>query len=483
MTEEIATLFANHPEAGRLDLGIGPISDRPLQILVQSQLSVTLREVQSLNDEQVQILSTAADSVPGGPFGGQTKIRLPKLKTLDSPLLAATLLRCSAGFDSVTTISLDAAAALASVPNRQTKNPDGTVRVLPPYGLAFPSLTELSYDCAQLLMTHNWSGISLPSVQEVSPDTLRSLVQRSSYLELGIAKLSPELAFTLSEMASNPVDLGGGILSFPSLMELTPDVARILVRSLNRGNELSSFGGLNRAPQLFLGGRRPWSVSVLNGSLPLTPELASELAGYRGRLSFANLEELSPRVAAELATYRGPILGLVGPATDRLSPETAAALAKFTGKLEMPLRVLDSIPLAEKYARDKRTVDWLEVISATVVPTYVKQDNFFTHRQLAVLDSPIIAARLIQDSSGQSLPSLQTISREAAEVLATGPNALFLGLIVLDDPAVARSLANSPKGAQLPRLRAATPEVLAILKAAPSIKTPPLDSIYLLSPN
>ena len=65
------------------------------KILVQSQLSIVLREVDSLNSEQVRILSTASDSVPGGPFGTQTKISLPQLKTLDSAVArrdAASLL-------------------------------------------------------------------------------------------------------------------------------------------------------------------------------------------------------------------------------------------------------------------------------------------------------------------------------------------------------------------------------------------------------
>jgi hypothetical protein len=92
-----------------------------------------------------------------------------------------------------------------------------------------------------------------------------------------------------------------------------------------------------------------------------------------------------------------------------------------------------------------------------------------------------LAARLIQDSSGQTLPSLRTITPAAAEVLASGPNAPYLGLTVLDDPAVARALTKSRIGVSLPRLRAATPEVIAILREAKSITTPPLDSIYVLS--
>ena len=482
MTEEVATVFAKNPAAGRLQLGVGSISDSSLKIIVQSQLSIILQEVESLSDAQVQILANAADSVPGGPFGTQTKISLPKLKTLDSPLLAMALLRCSSDFGGVTRISREAAAALASVPNKEMVYPNGTVRVLPPYSLSFPSLEELPPETAGLLMTRPWSAISLPALKNVSLETLRSMVRQTSNLTLGLTTLPPGLASAFGEMASNEGDLGGGTLTLPYLTELSPDAARILVTSLNRGTEVPTWGGLNKAPQLFLGGRIPGRLSFKGGSPLLTPKLAEELAKYRGRLSIAGLQELSPQSADALVPYRGPRLELSGPATDKLSPETAAQLAKFPGTLDIPLIVLDSVPLAAKFAQQSsRTTDGLEVISIETIPVYAKYSGFFTLRQLSVLNSPTLAARLIQDSSGQTLPSLRTITPAAAEVLASGPNAPYLGLTVLDDPAVARALTKSRKGVSLPRLRAATPEVIAILREAKSITTPPLDSIYVLS--
>lgn len=481
MTEEVADIFANNPGAGRLELGVGPISEPSFQILVQSQLSIGLREVESLNSEQVRILATAPASVPGGPFGSQTKISLPKLKSLDSPLVAETLLRCGSDFGGVMTISPEAAAALASVANQEVKNPNGTVRVLRSYNLQFPNLQELSPETARLLMTRSWGGISLPALQDISLETVRSMVRQTCHLTLGLTTLPPELASAFGEMASNEVDLGGGTLSFPYLTELSPEAARILVKSLNRGTVIPSWGGLNKAPQLFIGGRNPSYLSIKGSCPPLTPELAAELAQYQGRLSIAGLQELSPQAAAALVPYRGTRLELSGPATDKLSPETAAALAKLPGTLDIPLRVLDSVPLAEKYARQSsRTLDGLEGISPEAIPAYVRYNGFFTKRQLYALDSPTLAARLIQDSSGQVLPSLRTITPAAAEVLATSPHAIYLGLTVLDDPVVARALTKSRKGASLPRLRAATPQVIAILKDAKSITTPPLESIYIL---
>ena len=471
MTEEIATVFANNPGAGRLEL-VGRLeSDAALKILARSSQSIGLRDVEALNQEQVRILATVPDFVPGGPFGTQIKISLPRLKSLDSPLLAETLLRCSLDFGSIRKISTEAANALANAPVAGGRN-----------RLSFPSLEQLDAKTARILMSRPWSSISFPALRDASPETVRLLAGQTSHLTLGITTLSPELASALADMASNEFDLGGGTLEFPCLNEISPKAARALATALNRGTDVRSFGGLTRAPQLFLGGRNPGGLSFNGSCPPLTPELAAELANYLGRLSIAGLQELPPRAAAALVTYRGPRLELSGPATDRLSPDTASALAMLPATLDMPLRVLDSAALAEKFAlQSSRTTDQLEEISSEAIPTYVGYKGFFTLRQLLALDSPALASRLIQDSTGQVLPSLQAITPAAAKVLATGPSEIYLGLAVLDDPEVVRALAVSRKGANLPRLRAATPEVIAMLKETKTIKTPSLETIHVLS--
>ncbi len=464
MNDEVAAVFAKRPEAGRLALGTGAISDSPFKILVESSLSLSLLEMEAFNDEQVTILAAATNTVPGGPFGKQAKLSVPKLTTLDSPLLAQTLLRCSGVFPGVTSISPEAAAAIGDVP------------VADAAGLSFPSLEELGAETARLLMNRTWSSISLPSLRAASPETVRSLVRQTSSLTLGLTTITPEIAAVFADMASNQVDLGGGQLAFPCLSELSPEAARGLVAALNRGEEVRGWGGLDKSPQLFIGGRGPVGVSP-----PLTPELAAELAKYRGRLSIAGLRTLSPQAAVALVPYRGPSLDLAGTATDKLSSETAAALATFPGNLQMPLKVLDSVPLAEKFARQsQRSLDGLESISADAIPAYVKYKGFFTLRQLTMLDSPELAARLIEDSSGQVLPSLQTITSAAAETLAKGPSKIYLGLTSLDDLNVAFALRNSGKDVQLPRLRAATPKVRGLLASSENISMPPPESIYIL---
>ncbi|MEI8071088.1 MAG: hypothetical protein WCI09_05845 [Planctomycetota bacterium] len=182
---------------------------------MQTQLRIVLREVESLNSEQVQILAIASGFVSGGQFGGQAKVSMPKLKTLDSALLAQTLLQCSSDCGGVVTISPEAATALAGVPNREAINPSGTVRVLPPYGLSFPCLQELNPATARLLMTHSWSGISLPALRDVSLETVHSLVRQTCNLSLDMTTLPPERASAFGAMASDTGQLRGGTLVFP----------------------------------------------------------------------------------------------------------------------------------------------------------------------------------------------------------------------------------------------------------------------------
>ena len=484
MTEEVATVFADSPGAGRLTLGGGPISSAALTRLVQAPLAIRLRDFESLEDAQLQILATAAASVPGGPFGRQPKLSLPGLRSVSSPLLAEIVFRSSGDFSGITTLSPAAAEALASAASREEMALDGPPRrfPFPARGLSFANLRELNAETAQRLMAVPWSSISLPEVRDVSPEILRLLVRQTSHLTLGLTRLTPEQASVFRELASNPVDLGGGIVSLPDLAELSPKSARSLVNALNRGAPIPFWGGLDKAPQLFLGGRSPTDFSVQGSCPTLTPELTAELAKYRGRLSFAGLADLSPQAAAELAAYRGPALELSGPASDQLSPATAEALARVSGTLRISLQVLDSSVFARKIGRQSSwTGDSVEAISAESIGELIQYDGFLTLRRLRVLDSVALAQRMSQNSSGQVLPALQTITPAAAEVLVASANESFLGLTVLEDPVVARVLAKSRNGVWLQRLRAATPQVVAILKEAPSITTPPLESIYLLS--
>ncbi len=430
MSGEVATVFANNPLAGRLTLGAGPIlSDSAFKILVDSPVRIELPDTPSLSDEQVRIMAAAVDRVPGGPFGTRSKFSLPMVTTLDSALLAETLLRSSDGLSGVTSISPAAAEALGRIPEAAAGKPD--------VGFNFPSLEELSPETARLLMNRRWAGISL-GAREAAPETVRRMVRQSSNVSLGLTAITPEVAAAFGEMTSDTVSLGGGTLAFPRLSELSPEAARALVTALNRGEEVPTFGGLNRTPQLFIGGRGLAGIAP-----PLTPALARELARYRGRLSIAGLRgELSPEAAAALQAYRGPSIDLSGPAIDRLSPETAAELAKIPVKLDLPLRVLDSVPLAKKLAgQSSLSLNDLTVLSDEAAQALARHERDLSLNGLTTLSAEAAKALSQHQALGLRLNGLTTLSEEAAKALAQYKGFLSLnGLTTLSADA-AKALA------------------------------------------
>jgi len=455
MSEEVATVFANNPTAGRLTLGAGSIADPAFEILVESPVRIELPDTASLSDEQVRIMAAAADRVPGGPFGTRSKFSVPMVTTLDSALLAATLLRSSDGLSGVTSISPEAAGALGRIPEAAAGKSD--------VGFNFPSLEELTPETARLLMNRRWAGISL-GAREAAPETVRRIVRQSSNVSLGLTAITPEVAAAFGEMASDTVNLGGGTLAFPCLSELSPEAARVLVTALNRGEEVPTWGGLNRSPQLFIGGRGLAGISP-----PLTPALARELARYRGRLSIAGLRgELSPEAAAALQAYRGPFIGLSGPAIDRPSPETAAELAKIPVKLDLPLRVLDSVPLAEKLAgQSSLSLNDLTVLSDEAAKALARHTRDLSLNGLTTLSAE--AAKALarhQAALGLRLNGLTTLSEEAAKALAEYKGFLSLNGLTKLPADAAKALAQHEGGLSLTGLTTLSAEAARALAAA-----------------
>jgi hypothetical protein len=323
-------------------------------------------------------------------------------------------------------------------------------------------------------------SISLPALQDVSLETVRLMARQTFRLNLGVPALPPEFADAFAETPTD-MNMGGGYILFPSLNDLSPEAARILVRSLNRGVQDLGYTRLSKSPKLYIGGDFGFPSS---GFPTLSAALAVELAKYEGILAIQGLGQLPAESAAAFESFPGPYLILSGPAAERLSPEAAESLAKVPGVLQIQLRHLDSVPLAERFARQ---INWtlynLETVSREAAPALSQYKQFFHLRALTVLDSPELARRFVEDSSsgGITLPALTTLTPEAAEIVAAGSRSIYLGLTVLDSPEVARALTKSQNGVKLPRLRAAAPEVIAILKENKSIQTPSLESLYVLS--
>lgn len=473
LTPDVAAVFSTRNAPVNLVLlGAGPILDETLRTLLRTRVSLTLQDIEKLTPEQIRIIAEeyAAQRV--------STLSLPGFKTLDSGILAETL--GPAAFPGVTSISPEAALAFANLPYSQGGSPNSNGGVRFGGDLSLPSLRELSPETAQLLMKKRWLSISFPALSDVPPDIISLFARRTFRLTLGITDLPSEFA---DAFKATPTDsnLGGGYILLPYLSSLSPEAARILVTSMNRGVEDRGYTRISKSPKLILGGDLGFACG---GFTSLSPELAMELARYEGILGLQGLGNLPDGAAAALASFPGPYLILSGPATEKLSPEAASALAKVPGNLQLPLRELDSVPLSERFARQITwTLSDLETVSKEAAPALSNYKQFFRLRKLTVLDSPDVARRLVADPSGTvTLPALANITPEAAAIIVKSPKPIYLGLTTLDSSAVARAFAESEQAVKLPRLRAATPEVIEILNEAKRTETPPLQSLYVLPP-
>jgi hypothetical protein len=488
VTPEVAAAFMPDPNGAVTSpvnlilVGDGPLSDDAFRTLLQSRISLTLPHLGKLSSNQKRILSelsTERKTQPGLP--PLAPLILPGVKELDLTFLAQRLVGGGNGFVGVqgnrgiTTLSAEVAAALGSLPDHVRKLPDGTEVAQPTGSLNFPGLDYLAPETARLLLRKRWLEISLPSLEDLSLETIRLMARQTSRLTLGLSTLPAEFAGAFAEMPMVQ-PMAGDSLSFPCLTELSPEAARILVTSLNRGFRDVPNGKFSNSPRLSLGG--------VSGFATLAPELAVELAKYEGNLAIEGLGELPDESAAALANFPGPYLFLSGPGVEKLSPAAAESLAKASAILQIPLRQLDSKSLAERIVRQRgnSTLYNLEIVSNEAATALSQSSGFLNIRKLRVLESPDLARRFLADpsSGGITLPVLDTISAEAAGIIATSTKPLFLGLTVIDSTEVATALANARQRVTLPRLRAATADVMKILSASEKIKLPE-EPPYLLS--
>jgi hypothetical protein len=477
ITPELADVAAANPKFISLTLiGTETVCDEDLRSLLKSQWNVTLQDVEQLTEGQLGILSESLSDTTSRPGVLEfPRLSLPSLRRLDSAVTAKTLARCGGfNFPAVTEISPEAAEVLGNFPEEEIVRGDGTVDVRPSGELNLPRLEVLSPETARLLFKKRWLSISLPSLQDVSIETIRLMAQQTFRLTLGIRSLPPEYA---DAFAKTPTDMnmGGGFLLFSNLTELSPEAARILVNSLNRGYKDLGYTRISNSPKLYFGA--PFCLPQC-GFRTLSPEVATELARYDGTLGIQGLGELPDASAAALASFQGPYLILSGPAVETLTPAAAESLAKVPGVLQIQLLQLDSIPLAERFAKQ---ISWtlfnLETVSEKAAPALSQYKQFFDLRTLRVLDSPEMARRFVEgltSGSTVTLPALNTLSPEAAAILADGAKPLNLGLTVIDSVAVANALAKSRSKLTWMRLRAATPEVIEILNLSDA-------NLYLLS--
>jgi len=175
-----------------------------------------------------------------------------------------------------------------------------------------------------------------------------------------------------------------------------------------------------------------------DGLTTLTPEVAEVLITIKQPLSFNGLTDLSPETAAALAKqtrapHSGAREGKTGHADlrlngiTRLRPAAAEALAAHQGKLLLhSLESLDSIPLAQKFAREPGELRLgLTTLSVAIAAELAKNRGENISRFASIL----------------RLDNIKRLSPEAAEALAAHEGVLVLNGLTTLEPAVAAALA------------------------------------------
>lgn len=483
ITPEIAAVLAETPRSINLVLfGEQLCSNEALELLLASRLRLSFPDVESLSPEQIELVVNAMRDAEPNRSGLQfPRLSLPKLRRLSSSSFADALGRSNQfRFDGVRAISPSVAFTLGSLPE-PSRSPNGQLGGAS-MQLSFPDLVDLPSESAADLLRRSWVAIEFPRVSDVSLDTVRQLADRTQTLTIGIRLLPEEFAGALGRGPFDG-DRGSGWLRLPRLRSITPAAASKFVGALNGGiSELRQrYGERVAVPKLTIG--QEFSAFD-DGFLELSPEIAIEFSKFEGNLSLEGLGDLSGETCIALANFKGPNLTLSGPGVERLSMEGAAALARLPGVLRLPLRHLESVPLANRFAKQLSwSLSELETLTPESAQTLAQYNGLMGLDSLTVLDSSTLAQRLIETGTGGNqitLRSLRRVSPEAAKVLGQGDKPLWLGLTVLDDVEVVSSLARSSAGVQLPRLRAVTPSVLALLRDSPSITAPALASLYVL---
>ncbi|MFN9368023.1 MAG: hypothetical protein ACK6CT_04520 [Planctomycetia bacterium] len=280
-----------------------------------------------------------------------------------------------------------------------------------PGRLRLGGLRRLTADVARpLARTEGW--LELPALESLEPDVAEILAQRLSFgLAVGVKTLRPEVAAAIATSTND--------LALPRLAELTPAVATALARHAGGTLRLDALSNLEPDVALALAGHGGFAVD-LPGLKTLWPEAARGLAAMRGQLRLTGLTSLSTAAAEQLAPHGG-MLWLALP---EIPADTAAALARHHGDLQMRLTTLDSAALAGKLAGQESpglgSVASLSVAAARALAGRHAGLDLSGLRRL----SPEIARELAACRGVVNLTGLETIS--AADTAALGATRVVL---------------------------------------------------------
>jgi hypothetical protein len=325
----------------------------------------------------------------------------------------------------------DAARGLAGFPG--SLRLPGVTMLEPPVAAALSGARDLSLPGVTALPANvaaAWRGrnhpqggrLRLTGLAEISVEALQSLAGYKGALDLsGLRRLTPEMAKAIHAGAATEIWLDG-------LETLTAEAAAILMRPEPQGQfaTMFRFGGLKTFP----------------------PELARLWAGVHTGLSLPGLAEISPAAARELVAFPGRLeLGVTS-----LTPEVARLLAE--GPSLLTLSGLESLPadVARELAREQEMLDLpaLRRLDAEAAGALVAEGDGLCRGS----GVPRGGGGFMSSHAMLRLSGLESISGDTADALVRhdGPRIELRGIVRLS-PEAAQGLAAVPMwDGSLPRL-------------------------------
>jgi hypothetical protein len=335
--------------------------------------------------------------------------------------------------------------------------------------LTLSKLQDVSQKVAEALADNEAQGdtyLTLPSVLEISGEAARALSRRQGILRLwGLASLSPEVAAALGEHQGRRVEL-------PNVKEISIDVATRLAECKRHGLVL---GITSLPPDMAIVLSKYDGDLFLNGLESLSLDAALALSEHRKFLDLSGAR-VTREVAAALLRHEGGI-GISEVA--KLEPGVGDVLAKHSREVFVAPEEFDSVALVKRIASEP---SWpakmrrVRTMTPEIARAYVEGAPWSMYLPSLASLSPEAASELAKGSGSLSLPGMEDITPKVARALLDRTDSVKLigvkKLIGADGLAVAKAIAEARAPVTLQNLSQASPEVLEELSRRATIVLP-----------
>jgi len=381
--------------------------------------------------------------------------------------------------------------------------PQCTAQGVPDKGSTFTCWASSLTPERALELSRTHTTLILAGLVTISPDVAAALAQpRSARPDHENMTLTLEAAKTIDADTARQLARHAGTLALPAVEVLSVDAAVALVTG--PGSAIALVGLQVLSPDLARALTRCRRTWLILGPKSLSPEVAAILANCNSNLMFNRLESLSMESAQALQSHRRALdlgsavivahvaevlLGHEGTVgltlAKRLEPGVGDILARHRFEVRLILEEINSAALARKLFSEPNassSVYMLRTMSPEIAAVYAELEPGY----LANLDtlSPQAAKVLASGSYDLNLPALAHLTPDLATALTARNRSVYLrGLKSLDGPdavAVAEALASTPAPVYAPNLERISAPALAALRKKATITIPPDEKLTIV---